>query len=64
MINMSIASASTVPPGSSSELGRSSTVVRVSDERFNIQSPQRRILIRQFKKAVQDQVSPGLEQLS
>ncbi|KAJ5470091.1 hypothetical protein N7530_007448 [Penicillium desertorum] len=58
VINMSNASASTVPSGSSSELGRSPTVVRVSDERFNIQSPQRRILIRQFKKAVHDQEIP------
>ncbi|CAG8900148.1 unnamed protein product [Penicillium egyptiacum] len=58
VINMSNASASTVPSGSS-ELGRSSTVVRSSDERFNIQSPQRRILIRQFKKAVFEQEIPS-----
>ncbi|CAG8237497.1 unnamed protein product [Penicillium nalgiovense] len=58
VINMSNASASTVPYGSSSELGRSSTVVRVNDERFNIQSPQRKILIRQFKKAVLEQEIP------
>lgn len=59
VINMSNASASTLPSGSSSELDRSPTVIRVNDERFNIQSPQRKILIRQFKKALLEQEVPS-----
>ena len=40
------------------ELDRSATVVRANDERFNIQSPQRKILIRQLHKALFEQQVP------
>ncbi|QQK43414.1 hypothetical protein Pdw03_7315 [Penicillium digitatum] len=56
---MSNASAGTLPPGSSSELGRSSTVVRVNDENFNIPSTHRKIIIRQLKKALLEQEVPS-----
>jgi hypothetical protein len=61
VINMSNASASgsTLPSGSSSELGRSSTVVRVNDENFNIPSPQRKIIMRQLRKAFLEQQVPS-----
>ncbi|KAJ5979164.1 hypothetical protein N7501_002506 [Penicillium viridicatum] len=59
--NMSNASASgsTLPSGSSSELGRSSTVVRVNDENFNIPSPQRKIILRQLRKTLLEQQIPS-----
>ncbi|CRL25673.1 unnamed protein product [Penicillium camemberti] len=53
------ASGSTLPSGSSSELVRSSTVVRVNDENFNIPSPQRKIIMRQLRKALLEQPVPS-----
>ncbi|CAI7625508.1 unnamed protein product [Penicillium glandicola] len=55
---MSNASTDTLPSQSSSLLRRSTTVVRVNDERFNVPSPQRKIIIRQLKKALLDQDVP------
>ncbi|KAJ9490232.1 hypothetical protein VN97_g3025 [Penicillium thymicola] len=52
-------SGSTLPSGSSSELRRSSTVVRVNDENFNIPSPQRKIFMRQLRKALLEQQVPS-----
>lgn len=62
-MNMSNASASgsTLPPGpgNSSQLSRSSTVVRVNDENFNIPCPQREIILRQLRKALLEQPVPS-----
>ncbi|OQE12269.1 hypothetical protein PENVUL_c001G03988 [Penicillium vulpinum] len=56
---MSNASTGTIPSGSSPELDRSPTVVRVNDEVFNIPSPQRKVIIRRLKKALLDQPVPA-----
>ncbi|KAJ5685287.1 hypothetical protein N7536_007906 [Penicillium majusculum] len=53
------ASGSTPLSGNSSQLRRSSTVVRVNDENSNIPSPQREIIMRQLKNALLGQPVPA-----
>jgi hypothetical protein len=60
MSNASQMSAPSVPPGlTRPRLRRTSTAIRVNQEEFNLQSPQRKIILRQLKEALLGQGVPA-----